>query len=97
MSGAPINLDQKFSMFNEHWSPKSVASFNCQDVMVAKVRGECNRRKHDVTYDLFLVLLRELAIHFRDQDIILGPGELYVIPKGVDHNPLPRMKFICCL
>lgn len=80
-----INLSQKLSSFDEHWSPKSCASFNGHDVMVVKVLGEFNWHKHDDTDDFFLILSGELTIHFRDQDMVLGAGELYVIPKGVEH------------
>ena len=86
MSRKPINLNQKLSTFSDHWSPKSVTSFNGHDVMVVKVQGEFNWHKHDETDDFFLILSGELTIHFRDQDMVLGPGELYVIPKGVEHN-----------
>ena len=92
MSRKPINLDQKLSKFSEHWSPKSVASFNGHDVMVVKVQGEFNWHKHDETDDFFLVLSGELTIHFRDQDIVLGAGELYVIPKGVEHNTSAKVE-----
>ena len=85
MSRRPINLDKKLSTFTEHWSPKSVASFNDHDIMVVKVQGEFNWHKHDDTDDFFLVLSGELTIHFRDEDLVLGPGEMYVIPKGVEH------------
>ena len=86
MSRKPINLNQKLSTFSDHWSPKSVTSFNGHDVMVVKVQGEFNWHKHDETDDFFLILSGELTIHFRDQDMVLGQGELYVIPKGVEHN-----------
>jgi len=85
MSEMPINLNQKLSTFSEHWSPKSVASFNGHDVMVVKVLGEFNWHKHDDTDDFFLVLSGELTIHLKDQELVLGPGEMYVIPKGVEH------------
>lgn len=82
----PVNLSQKLSTFSEHWSPKSCASFNGHDVMVVKVIGDFNWHKHDDTDDFFLVISGELTIHFRDQDLILGPGEMYVIAKGVEHR-----------
>ena len=80
-----VNLEQKLSMFKEHWSPKSVASFNDHDVMVVKVLGEFNWHKHDDTDDFFLVLSGALTIRFRDEHVVLGPGERYEIPRGVDH------------
>ena len=81
-----INLDQKLRLFTKHWSPKSVATFNGHDVMVVKVLGDFNWHKHDDTDDFFLVLSGELTVHFRDGDITLGPGEMYVIPKGIEHR-----------
>lgn len=85
MSDTPINLAEKLNTFSEHWSPKSVATFNGHDVMVVKVLGEFNWHKHDDTDDFFLVLSGELIVHFKDRDMVLGPGEMYVIPKGVEH------------
>ncbi len=86
MDAQAINLNEKLKTFNEHWSPKSVAAFNGHDVMVVKVLGEFNWHKHDDTDDFFLVLSGELTIHLKEQeDIKLAAGEMYVIPKGVEH------------
>lgn len=85
-----INLEQKLSTFSDHWHPKSVASFNGHDVMVVKVLGEFNWHKHDDTDDFFLVLSGELTIQFRNENLVLGPGEMYVIPKGVEHCPFAK-------
>ena len=84
MTRNPINLEEKLSTFREHWSPKSVASFNGHDVMVVKVQGEFILHKYDDTDDYFLMHSGKLTIHFRDEVLILGPGELCVIPKGVE-------------
>lgn len=81
-----INLTQKLSTFSEHWSPKSVAQFNGHDVMVVKVKGDFNWHSHEDTDDFFLVLSGVLTIHFRDREIELEAGEMYVIPKGVEHK-----------
>ena len=86
MSHNVVNLADKLSKFNEHWSPKSVASFNGHDVMVVKVLGDFNWHLHDDTDDFFLVISGELTIHFRDEDIKLAAGDLYVIPKNVEHR-----------
>ena len=86
----PINLPEKLALFSEHWSPKAVSSFNGHDVMVVKVLGDFNWHQHDDTDDFFYVLSGELTIHFRDEDMILGPGDLYVIPKGVEHSTSAR-------
>jgi len=88
MNNKAINLNQKLSLFNEHWSPKKVSSFNGHDVMVVKALGEFNWHKHDDTDDFFLILSGELTIEFRDGKMTLGAGEMYVIPKGVEHRTI---------
>ena len=92
MSHNVVNLADKLSKFNEHWSPKSVASFNGHDVMVVKVLGDFNWHSHDDTDDFFLVISGELTIHFRDEDIKLAAGDLYVIPKNVEHCTSAEME-----
>ncbi len=83
-----VNLDAKLSTFTSHWSPKIVAGYNGNDVMVVKVKGEFNWHSHPDTDDFFLVLKGKLTIRLRDGDVTLGPGELYVVPKGVEHCPV---------
>jgi len=83
-----IKLAQKLEMFSEHWSPKIVTGFNGHDVMVVKVKGEFNWHSHPDTDDFFLVLKGRLTIQLRDRDVKLGPGELFVVPKGVEHRPV---------
>ena len=82
-----VNLAQKLALFNEHWSPKTVASLNDYKVMVVKVKGEFVWHKHDETDELFLVVAGRLVIQFRDRDVVLEPGELFVVPRGVEHCP----------
>jgi len=82
-----INLADKLSMVSEHWTPKIVADFNGHDVMVVKVQGEFNWHSHADTDDFFMVLSGRLTIQLRDGDVELNPGELYVVPKGVEHCP----------
>ena len=89
MSGA-IDLSEKLSTFSEHWSPRTVTQFNNCDVMVVKVKGEFVWHKHDDTDDFFLVLKGLLDIHLRDRTVTLGPGQMYVVPKGVEHRPVAR-------
>ena len=89
MSGA-IDLSQKLSTFSEHWSPRTVTQFNDCDVMVVKVKGEFVWHKHDDTDDFFLVLKGMLDIQLRDRTVTLGPGQIYVVPKGVEHRPVAR-------
>ncbi len=83
-----VNLAEKLSCFSEHWSPKIVALFNGHDVMVVKVKGEFVWHAHPDTDDLFLVLSGRLTIRLRDGDVHLGPGELHVVPRGVEHCPV---------
>jgi mannose-6-phosphate isomerase-like protein (cupin superfamily) len=83
-----VNLGEKLSTFTSHWSPRIVAGYNGNDVMVVKVKGEFNWHSHPDTDDFFLVLKGRLTIRLRDGDVMLGPGELYVVPKGVEHCPV---------
>jgi mannose-6-phosphate isomerase-like protein (cupin superfamily) len=85
-----INLEAKLSTFSEHWQPRTVGQFNGHDLMVAKVQGEFVWHKHDDTDDLFLVLRGHLIIEMRDRSVSLGPGELFVVPRGVEHRPVAR-------
>ncbi|MEO3434507.1 cupin domain-containing protein [Inquilinus sp. CAU 1745] len=87
-----VNLDQKLATFTEHWSPKVVESFNGHDIMVVKVQGEFVWHAHANTDDLFLVLKGRLTIQLRDRDVDLGPGDLYVVPKGVEHRPVAEQE-----
>jgi len=85
-----IDLAEKLSTFSEHWSPRTVTTFNDCDVMVVKVEGEFVWHKHDDTDDFFLVLKGVLDIQLRDRTITLGPGQMYIVPKGVEHRPVAR-------
>ena len=82
-----INLAQKLATFADHWQPRTVGQFNGHDLMVVKVKGEFVWHKHDDTDDFFLVLDGRVTIRLRDGDVTLGPGELFVVPKGVEHCP----------
>ncbi|HKI03313.1 MAG TPA: cupin domain-containing protein [Thermoanaerobaculia bacterium] len=86
----PVNLEEKLSMFSEHWQPRTVGQFNGHDLMVVKVQGEFVWHKHDDTEDFFLVLKGHLTIEMRDRSVTLGPGELFVVPKGVEHRPVAQ-------
>jgi mannose-6-phosphate isomerase-like protein (cupin superfamily) len=82
-----IKLNEKLGEFSDFWSPKIVGSFNGHDLMLVKVKGEFNWHSHPDTDDFFLVLKGCLTIDLRDGPVTLGPGELYVVPKGVEHRP----------
>ena len=83
-----VNLAEKLSKFSGHWTPKIVADFNGHDVMVVKVQGEFNWHSHSDTDDFFMVLSGRLTIQLRDENVVLQPGELFVVPKGVEHCPM---------
>lgn len=83
----PINLAEKLATFTEHWQPRTVGQFNGHDLMVAKLKGEFIWHKHDDTDDFFLVLSGRLRLELRDGTVSLGPGEVFVVPKGVEHRP----------
>jgi mannose-6-phosphate isomerase-like protein (cupin superfamily) len=87
MKPESVNLARKLSLFTEPWSPKVVASFNGHDVMVVKVKGRFVWHSHPDTDDFFLVLRGSLTIDMRESAVSLGPGELYVVPRGVEHCP----------
>lgn len=83
-----INLANKLATFTEHWQPRTVGTFNEHDLMVVKVKGEFTWHRHDNTDDFFLVLKGRVTIRMRDRNVTLGPGELFVVPKGVEHCPV---------
>ena len=83
-----VSLTEKFSLITEHWRPKVVAELNGQEVKLVKVRGEFVWHHHDLEDELFLVVRGSLRIEFRDRAVTLGPGELLVIPRGVEHRPV---------
>jgi mannose-6-phosphate isomerase-like protein (cupin superfamily) len=83
-----VNLESKLRSFDEFFSPKIVARMNDYKIAVVKTKGEFVWHKHDDTDDFFLVLKGRLRIQLRgNEDIVLGPGELFVVPKGMEHCP----------
>jgi mannose-6-phosphate isomerase-like protein (cupin superfamily) len=83
-----VNLAEKFSLFDEPWSPKIVAELNNAYVKVVKLEGEFVWHHHDDEDELFWVVSGRLRMELRDGDVILEPGELLVVPKGVEHRPV---------
>ena len=82
-----VDLAAALASFDEPWSPRIIGRYNGNKVFLAKAKGEFVWHKHDDTDDLFLVLEGRLTIQLRDGDVALGPGELYVVPRGVEHCP----------
>jgi mannose-6-phosphate isomerase-like protein (cupin superfamily) len=89
-SPGPITLAEKLASFAERWQPRTVAVFNGHVVMVVKAEGEFVWHKHDETDDLFLVLRGELEIQLRDRSVLLRAGDLFIVPRGVEHRPVAR-------
>lgn len=87
MQGKAINLADKFAKFSERWSPRVVAGLNDYQVKLAKIEGEFVWHSHPDTDELFLVLKGEMTIELRDGSATLEEGDLYVVPKGVEHKP----------
>jgi mannose-6-phosphate isomerase-like protein (cupin superfamily) len=88
MNYHPIKVQNKLSKFSEHWSPKIIAQMNDTHIKLAKVQGEFVWHDHPETDEVFLVVKGKLDIHFRDGMVSLNEGELYVVPKGVEHKPV---------
>ena len=82
-----VNLAGKLASFDEHYSPRIVGRLNDLKLEVVKAKGEFVCHSHPDTDDFFLVLAGRLTIQLRDRDVELGPGELYVVPRGVEHCP----------
>jgi mannose-6-phosphate isomerase-like protein (cupin superfamily) len=82
-----VNLAQKLSLFDEHFSPKIVGYFNDCKLQVGKIKGEFVWHSHPDTDDFFLVLKGRLTIQLRDRDVEVREGELFVVPRGVEHCP----------
>jgi mannose-6-phosphate isomerase-like protein (cupin superfamily) len=83
-----INLAEKLSLFSDHWNPRVVGELNGQQVKLAKLRGEFIWHQHDNEDELFLVLDGRLTIRLRDQDVQLECGEFFIVPRGVEHQPV---------
>lgn len=83
-----INIEEKFGLFNDLWSPKIIGRLNGQDVKLVKVKGEFVWHNHKDEDELFYILKGTLKIEFRDKMVVLNPGEMLIIPKGVEHRPI---------
>jgi len=81
-----INIAEKFARFSEHWQPKIVAELNGQEVKLVKVQGTFPWHHHDDVEEMFLVWRGRFRVEFRDRIVELGPGELVVVPRGVEHR-----------
>lgn len=82
-----INLEEKLSLIKEQWSPRIVAQLNDYHFKIARIEGDFVWHSHGDTDEAFLVVAGRLAIEMRDRTVELGPGELFVVPRGVEHRP----------
>ncbi len=88
MTHQPIDISEKLSAFSDHWSPKVISRLNDYEIKVVKVRGEFVWHTHEDTDEMFLVVDGELTIQLRDGNVTLRPGQLFVVPRGVEHCPI---------
>lgn len=84
----PIRFDDKFNRFSEHWSPRVIAEMNDYQFKLAKIQGEFVWHEHADTDEVFIVLDGTMAIELRDGRVELSAGEMFVVPKGVEHKPV---------
>ncbi|MGH8775111.1 MAG: cupin domain-containing protein [Jiangellaceae bacterium] len=87
MAHNKVNFDQALATFTDQWSPKLVGRLNDYNVRLVKVEGEFVWHSHQDTDELFIVLGGELTIQLRDGEVVLGPREMFVVPRGVEHCP----------
>jgi len=80
-----INLAEKLAKFSEHWSPRVVAEMNDYQFKLVKLQGEFVWHDHKDTDEVFLVIQGEMQVGFRDRDVTIGAGEMFVVPRGVEH------------
>ena len=85
-----INIQEKFKLFSELWTPKKIGELNGQQILLAKIKGEFIWHAHEHEDELFMIIKGSLMIEFRDKTIKLNEGEIYIIPKGVEHKPIAQ-------
>ena len=85
-----VKLDDKLSQFDDTWAPKIIARYNDNEIRLVKAEGEWVWHRHDETDELFLILEGEFDMDFRDGTVTVRPGELLIVPRGVEHRPAAR-------
>jgi mannose-6-phosphate isomerase-like protein (cupin superfamily) len=83
----PINLQDKFNRFSDHWSPRVIAQMNDYQFKLVKIQGEFLWHSHPETDEVFIVFDGSMEIHFRDGRVTLSAGEMFVVPRGIEHKP----------
>jgi len=90
MSIESINLNHKFKLFSDNWSPKVIAEMNDYQFKLIKINGEFIWHSHDDTDEAFIVINGEFTIKFRDRKVDIKKGEMFIVPKGVEHKPIAK-------
>ncbi len=90
MTYEAVNLKQKLSLFNETWTPKVIAEMNDYQFKIVKIKGDFVWHDHPETDETFFVIEGQVRIDFRDGYVELNEGDIYVVPKGVEHKPFAR-------
>ena len=85
-----INIEEKLSLFSDHWNPRIIAELNGQYVKLAKFAGEFPWHKHDNEDEMFMVIEGNFMLEFRDKSVQLSKGEFIVVPKGAEHRPVAK-------
>ncbi|MEE2889748.1 MAG: cupin domain-containing protein [Planctomycetota bacterium] len=90
-----VNIQQKFDLFSDRWSPKRIGELNGQQVILAKIEGEFVFHKHDDEDELFMVMKGQLSLELRGHDeepttVVVNPGEFFIVPRGVEHKPTAK-------
>ena len=88
--GSSLNFERALADVKEHWSPRILARVNDQYVKVAKLLGQFTWHKHDHEDEMFIVVYGELLIQFEDKEVVLQPGDFYVVPRDTMHNPVAK-------
>jgi len=92
MNYQSINFKEKLAKFSEQWSPKIIAQMNDYQFKIVKVQGEFIWHDHPETDEVFVVLNGQLEIQFRDGSVLLKEGEMFVVPKGLEHKPVAEQE-----
>ena len=92
MTTTSINLKEKLKLISEHWSPKVIAEMNDYQLKLVKLKGEFVWHKHDETDELFFCVKGDMKIELRDGLVSLTEGELFVVPRGVEHRPVAEQE-----
>tara|TARA_B100000945_G_scaffold170033_1_gene136328 strand:+ start:3255 stop:3620 length:366 start_codon:yes stop_codon:yes gene_type:complete len=90
MIARKINLKEKFSKFTKHWSPRVIAEMNDYQFKIAKIKGEFVWHNHKDTDETFIVIKGKMSIQFRGGEVKLSEGEMFVVPRGVEHKPCAK-------